>query len=208
MELITPFNLNFYKFTCQDALTDRILSKVIPLDFTKNESNSTTLMDNFFDEELVSWFEKCIDEAKTDIGFNENIKLPITICWANKTSKLQAHHEHAHPNSFLSGIFYLTSHTDAPTTFVYPSYWFNQYPGIDFFNSKKHRYVHQILPVKSTLILFPSHIRHGVVGHKNPEVRYTISFNTFLSGKICDDSFNKIRLELNVKTLRDYQNES
>lgn len=208
MELLTPFNLNFYKFSCPDALTNRILEKVIPLDFGKNESNSTTLSDNFFDEELISWFEKCIDEAKTDIGFNEKMKLPITICWANKTSKLQAHHEHSHPNSFLSGIFYLTSHTDAPTTFMYPSYWFYQYPGIDFVNSKKHRQVHQILPTKSTLILFPSHIRHAVLGHKNPEPRYTISFNTFLSGKICDDSYNKIRLELNVKTLRDLQNET
>lgn len=204
MDLITPFHLNFYKFTCQDALTDRILSQVVNLKFEQNESNHITVIDNFFDEELIFWFEKCINEAKTDIGLNEDIELPITICWANKTSKLQAHHKHAHPNSFLSGIFYLTTHSDTPTTFEYPSYWFNQYLGIRH-NAKKHRYEYQILPTKSTLILFPSHVRHYVMANKNSEVRYTISFNTFLSGKINNDDNSKMKLELSVKTLREYQ---
>lgn len=207
MNAIPISNLFFYQFTCDEDLTNKILQKVITLPWTNNNSNWGIPNDNFFDEELVTWFERCIEETKKEIGLASNIQLPITICWANKTTTLQAHHEHKHTNSFLSGIFYLTSHDDSPTVFTFPNVWTTEFPGIGFEKCRKTNSF-KISPKKSTLILFPSHIMHHVHGHKEKETRYTISFNTFLSGSIHNDPISKARLELSVKTLRDLVNET
>jgi len=207
MKIISASSLSFYEFECDSTLTDRILSQVIQLPWVQNKSNLTTFEDNFYDEELILWFEKCINEAKKDIGLNSEMQLPITICWANKTTKLQAHHEHTHPNSFLSGVFYLTSHNDSPTVFTFPNYWTKDFPTIDFEKSKKTNSF-QVLPKKSTLILFPSYVKHSVQGHRDKETRYSISFNTFFSGSIYKDPSTKQRLELSVKTIRDLSNET
>ena len=207
MNIITVPNLFFYQFECNDNLTDKILNNVKNLSWIHNNSNLGTYSDNFFDEELISWFEQCIDQAKTKIGLGEDIKLPITICWPNKTTKLQAHHYHKHPNSFLSGIFYLTSHSDSPTVFTFPNAWITEFSGVNFENTIKNNYF-KIYPKKSTLILFPSNVHHSVYGHKERETRYTISFNTFFSGSIYKDPFTKQRLQLSVKTLRDLVNET
>jgi uncharacterized protein (TIGR02466 family) len=166
-----------------------------------NNINNKMSQDNFFDLELYDWFDDCIDKARNKIGLPETIKLPIVSCWANKNSKLQSHHHHSHPNSFLSGIFYLTTHDHSPTIFNIPSVWNQQLQYYKFDQGSVGGYENKIYPKKSTLILFPSHVQHKVSVMKEQETRYTISFNTFLQGEISSNISTKLFLQ--TRSVRD-----
>lgn len=207
MEELPLFNINLCKFTCDDALTDKILEVVKQIDWRHNMSNKISDDDLFFHPELFDWFDECILTVKKKIGIPDSVDLPITSCWANKTEKLNAHHFHSHSNSVMSGIFYLTSHLSGETRFTTTNYWVKDITPFMFMNPLPENIHAKILPVKSTLILFPSHIQHSVMALKQVETRYTISFNTYLTGEI-QDGKNKCRLDLKSKSVRDWHNET
>lgn len=207
METLPVFNIDFYKFTCDDALTDKILEVVKQSSWRLNSSNKIADDDLFFHPELFDWFDECILTVKKKIGIPDSVDLPITSCWANKTEKLNAHHLHVHPNSVISGIFYLTSHLSGETSFTTTNYWIKDISHFSFMAPLPDRVQAKISPVKSTLILFPSNISHSVKALKELETRYTISFNTYLSG-IIDNGKNKCRLQMNTKSVRDWHNET
>lgn len=196
--------LYVYEFNSSDELLDKTLDCVKNLELTDNERNKRSTTDLFFDNELFDWFESCIKDAKTDIGIPENIELVITSCWANKTDKMQSHHIHTHPNSFLSGIYYLTDdHIGGETIFSTNNIWMKNFEWLQFNINKSYRQTQNFIPQKGTLLLFPSSIHHSVNGVRNNSARYSIAFNTFFSGPI-DDSDQKLnRLNLVTKSLRD-----
>lgn len=206
METLPIFNLNFYKFTCEDALTDQVLELAKKSKWLKNGSNEISADDLFFHPELHDWFDKCILSVKEKIGLPNAVDLPITSCWVNKAVKLNGHLDHAHPNSVISGVFYLSSHQSGATVFSAPNYWLKDPLHFQWANPLPESYQTKILPVKSTLILFPSHLWHSVLGLKENETRYTVSFNTYLSGEI-DDDRHRTRLYLKSKSVRDWHNE-
>jgi uncharacterized protein (TIGR02466 family) len=206
MNTIPIFQTNFFTFLCEDQLTDRILELAKNKSYVSNNSNKITDDDYFFDKELFNWFDDCLEKAKIKLGFPEHITLPITTCWTNKTTKLMGHHKHRHPNSFISGIFYLTTHDSSPTIFYQNNFWIseinNQFK-IDKNTFREHIDTGKIYPKKSMLILFPSNTVHSVNGLPKNEERFTVSFNTYISGVI-DGSPDKCRLELIPKSVRDY----
>lgn len=203
MNLIQAFSLNFYEFSCDDKLTDRILSIVEKNNWKTNVSNNVSNDDLFFDTELFDWFDSCLETVKDDLGFSQDISLPITSCWANKTNKLQAHHYHHHSNSFISGIFYLTSHSSSETVFSLPNFYLKEFASHRFKDKQKSNNIFKILPKKSTLVLFPSYVMHSVLGMSKLETRYTLAFNTYIKGEI-DDGESRCRLFLQPKSVRDY----
>ena len=60
---------------------------------------------NFFYESLNKY---------TKNVFQSDQRLVITQCWANKNPPGSKHHEHVHPNSILSGVFYLKQDKTLP----------------------------------------------------------------------------------------------
>jgi len=205
MDQIDIFQTNFYRFVCSDELTEKVLEKVKTLKYKKNSLNQITCDDLLYDEELFDWFDSCLNKVKNQIGLPSNITIPITSCWANKSKKLMAHHKHNHPNSFISGIFYLTDHGCAPTIFYEQNCWtkkLNKFFSID--DNKFVESTKKIYPKKSTLILFPSYVSHSVAVVNTNEERYTISFNTYISGFINQGKNNNSRLEIKIKSVRDH----
>jgi hypothetical protein len=207
MEDVPVFNINFYKFTCDDSLTDQVLDILKEISWKRNASNLISTDDLFFHRDLFDWFDQCILSTKKKIGIPDSVNLPITSCWANKTGKLSGHHKHIHSNSVISGIFYLTSHVSGETGFASPNYWLKDIQHMHFLTDLPESYLSKILPVKSTLILFPSHMPHSALALKENEDRYTISFNTYLDGDI-DDGKQRARLHLKSKSVRDWHNET
>lgn len=207
----TPiFQTNAFSFSCDDNLTDRILDLVKKESYFKIDSNNISHNDYFFDRELFDWFDDCLYKVKKELGFPNHLTLPITTCWTTKTTKLMAHHQHHHPNSFISAIFYLTSHDSGPTIFYQDNYWVSQINKqfkIDKNNFKQNSSTGKLYPKKSTLILFPSNIRHSVGALTKNEERYTISFNTYING-VLSDSTEKTKLEIKAASVRDYHNPS
>lgn len=183
----------YYEFQCEEILTEEIYNQVLSSSvFVKNTTNRIADRDYFYNDKLFDWFDQCVDQV-CKIYFQPGVSLPITSCWANKSSKLEKHHTHQHSNSVISGIFYLTTHNKAETVFYYKNP-FSELGNTDLLRTCKNidmkfedhptTLIGKIKPEKGKLILFPSSLVHGTRPNLDPYPRYTVAFNTFFSGKI------------------------
>jgi uncharacterized protein (TIGR02466 family) len=117
----------------------------------------------------------------------EKVTPYITQSWLNYTEAGQHHHKHAHPNSFLSGVLYIDADEKNDKIFFYndgykqiktpPKEWnlFNSESW--FFNVKT-----------SQIVVFQSHLTHMVEAKAGDNRRCSLAFNTFLRGKIGQQS--------------------
>ena len=109
---------------------------------------------------------------------NTKQRLVVTQAWTNRNPPNSKHHEHVHPNSILSGVFYFRQSKTLPPI------QFNKsiQDGIKL-NPEKYNQLNSetfLLPmVDGELVLFPSSLRHSVPLNKGNEERYSMSFNTF-----------------------------
>ena len=62
-------------------------------------------------------------------------------------------------------------------------------------------------PVSGKLVLFPSHVKHKVLPLTSNEDRYTISFNTFVSGVLGENN-HSVYLNLKAKSVREMVEEN
>ena len=117
---------------------------------------------------------------------NSNIDVYITQSWANYTEPNQYHHKHSHPNSFISGVFYVNAiknedmikfYKDLPPLFQINHNQSNNYNSHDV----------AILVETGDLVLFPSNFTHSVPPTISKETRISISFNTFIKGNLGDE---------------------
>ena len=136
---------------------------------------------------LFEWIEKCINHVKQVERYDCDY-LKVTQAWINKSSSGESLIPHWHPNSILSGIFYLGDHT-VGTNFAVRDNWYVGHPdspGQSYIRlstcQEKQMIFHEVESISGDLILFPSSFRHGVQENYSKEDRYTISFNTFPSG--------------------------
>jgi uncharacterized protein (TIGR02466 family) len=158
------------------------------LEVYKNEGNTTSKNNyilnnksfkNLKDEldlRIQDYFDKIVSPAN-------NIKPYITQSWLNYTETNQYHHKHAHPNSLVSGVFYINCH--------------EQYDKIKFFNDKYLMIKPEVknwnlynsetwwFSVKTgDIILFPSSLTHMVETKKGTNTRISLAFNIFVKGTV------------------------
>jgi uncharacterized protein (TIGR02466 family) len=174
-------------------------------EFTKSESDfllnqksrsnmgNTTSIDNyicrssklkklkqFFDESLLHYFTT-VYRPKYDV-------IPrITQSWVNYTKPGEYHHKHAHPNSFISGVFYIQSDAEKDKIYFYKDgYQQIKVPAADWNEWNSESWWFEAITGK--LILFPSSLTHMVETVQAEQTRISLSFNTFLSGYIGDEN--------------------
>ena len=105
-------------------------------------------------------------------------RLVVTQAWTNRNPPNSKHHEHVHPNSIISGVFYFRQSKTLPPI------QFNKsvQDGIKL-NPEKYNQLNSetfLLPMTDgELVLFPSSLRHSVPINRGNETRYSMSFNTF-----------------------------
>ncbi len=155
-----------------------------------NKSNLTSKDLNILKNKELKLLEKkllfCINDAFVRIHTpRHKCKLYITQSWLNFTSKNQYHHQHHHPNSFLSAVLYLRA-TEGDSIVFHQHAYNNTYEiysnDYNMFNSKLWQ-----LPVKENLLLiFPSTLPHSVPTVTHNNLRVSMSFNTFVKGQLGD----------------------
>ena len=69
---------------------------------------------DFIEDSILEYF-KAVHDPKGDVS------LYITQSWANYTEPGQYHHKHAHPNSFISGVFYPQAQREVDKIYFYKS---------------------------------------------------------------------------------------
>ena len=105
-------------------------------------------------------------------------RLVVPQAWTNRNPPNSKHHEHVHPNSIISGVFYFRQSKTLPPI------QFNKsvQDGIKL-NPEKYNQLNSesfLLPMTDgELVLFPSSLRNSVPINRGNETRYSMSFNTF-----------------------------
>lgn len=164
--------------------TTKVLDYVKTLEFFKNKNTPTTNTELHEDTQLanlVEFFNKSIELYFEEMSIDCQ-SFEITHCWANRSGEGEAyHHFHYHPNSFLSGVFYLTSGGGGNTVFK------SEHRPQLAPNTKKDNMWNilrfEATPEAGKLILFPSHLDHKTEPHTAADhVRYSIAFNVIFKG--------------------------
>ena len=150
------------------------------------QSEDTFILDNPELKKIRTFIETKLNQFVSQI-YGSDDRLVITQSWLNRNGKGESHHEHTHPNSMISGVWYPQIH--------------EQLPPIEFRNRSQRDVVLSIqryntfnsqtflLPIKrGELILFPSNLTHGVPPNQSDEERISLSFNTWPKGNLGDIS--------------------
>lgn len=122
-------------------------------------------------------------------------RLKITQSWLNWTKPGQYHHKHAHPNSLISGCYYVNANKETDKIFFYrDGYKQIKFPPIEWnlYNSDSWWFS----VGNNDLILFPSSLTHMVQPVDSDDTRISLAFNTFPIGIIGDENeLTALRLE-------------
>ena len=141
------------------------------------KSQNTYLLEIEELKNLKDFFYESLNKFTKNISQSEQ-RLVITQCWANKNPPGSKHHEHVHPNSILSGVFYLRQDKTLPPI----SFSKTQQHAMKL-DPKKYNNLNSetfLLPcVAGELLLFPSNLKHSVPLNLGKEARLSMSFNTF-----------------------------
>lgn len=114
---------------------------------------------------------------------HEPIEVYITQSWVNYTKQGEHHHKHEHPNSFISGVFYIN--VDALNDnicFLKDTYSLIDIPPADWNQYNSRMWYFEVKTGR--LLLFPSSLPHMVPQVTSDQERISISFNTFLKGNL------------------------
>jgi len=139
---------------------------------------------------LKGFIEDQLDKYCRNVLCTTTAKLYLTQSWVNVTHPGQSHHQHIHPNSFISGVIYFQAaeNTDM-IRFSNPRI---TYPltidpeQFNLFNSMSWS-----VPVqKHRLLMFPSMMPHEVPTVQGGTTRISLAFNTFVSGDMGNSDSN------------------
>lgn len=186
IEGLFPTPVGFYRW--DEGINEKEKKLIQDLPQRTNQGNMTSEDSFLFQRRdlrrIKQFAEECIsDFVENVISPGGSLNLYITQAWANYTKPGQYHHKHAHPNSIISGVFYISANQDSDRikffndtvkTVKPPTEKFN------IFNSESWWF-----PVQTNLLLlFPSSTTHMVETVEGDHDRISLSFNTFWRGEL------------------------
>ena len=136
--------------------------------------------------EVRQFIMHCIKDYVFSMYANPDLDVYITQSWANYTDPKEFHHKHNHPNSFISGVFYINAINGEDVIKFYK----DKHPFFSLMTSQPNNYNSNevaILVETGDLVLFPSSFVHEVPPTTSKETRISIAFNTFIRGGIGDE---------------------
>ena len=148
-------------------------------------TNDTYILNRKEFKNIKKFLDKhCKDYLETIICPKNNIELYITQSWLNYTEKDQYHHQHAHPNSVVSGVLYFDSDKKNDKILFSSNKGYQQIkPEIKDFNLWNSET--WFFPVETgNLFMFPSSTTHQVETKKGSNTRISLAFNTFYKGTV------------------------
>jgi uncharacterized protein (TIGR02466 family) len=186
-----------------DIFPTAVMKFKLNREFTKNESDFVNTHEKVFHQNAGNKFSKnTFILNETEMGsinkfcndalqiYFKNIKNPITNTsiqitqsWLNYTKMNGFHHEHDHPNSIISGVFYFSA--DKTNDII--SFKRSEYKQIQILYKEANDYntVQTDIKVESgDLVLFPSSVSHYVPNTESAKTRISLAFNSFVYGEL------------------------
>jgi uncharacterized protein (TIGR02466 family) len=159
------------------------------LDHYKNEGNITSNDNYILNQKVFSSLKEDLylrvqDYFNKVLSTTDAVTPYITQSWLNYTETNQYHHKHEHPNSLVSGVFYVNCHEefDKIKFFKKDAYQTIKPETKDWnlYNSETWWFT-----VKTgDIILFPSSLTHMVETKEGDNTRISLAFNVFIKGTI------------------------
>ena len=141
--------------------------------------------------------------VRDELAVAAGIEFYLTNSWCTRHLTGDESERHNHSNGLVSGVVYTDCDEQSGEFRFFKDYtWLNLWPsaldldsvGYNEFNSKYWA----IQPRVGDIILFPSHLAHGVSPSTSPNHRHCVAFNLFARGTIGLGSNPEItRLDLN-----------
>ena len=171
--------------------TDAEKNHIAELEMIENIGNSMSKSDRILDSEELSDLKKFIDEQlfnykKNLLQIKDENEIYITQSWVNKAGPDQFHPKHKHQNSVISGVLFLDENKDEslpPIRFhrtleMFPLEF--EFDELSEFNADCRTFE----AVQGMLMLFPSLLEHDVDRNESNRMRSSISFNTYVRGRV------------------------
>jgi uncharacterized protein (TIGR02466 family) len=119
------------------------------------------------------------------LRYEDCVDFYITQAWLNTNSKGTSHHKHLHPNSIISGVFYLQTDDKSGNIKFYNKHDSHNTIQAACVSDNEFTYDwYSINPKKYSLVLFPSTLEHSVDVNDSLRNRISLSFNTFVRGRL------------------------
>lgn len=148
-------------------------------DNTILKSKELTQLRDFIETSVADYFA-------TVYNAKHNVDLKVTQSWANYTNPGQYHHKHAHPNSFVSGVFYIRADKAKDKIYFYrDGYEQIKFPPREWNVWNSESWWFEV--GTGDLVLFPSSLTHMVQTVETEQTRISLAFNTFPVGQVGDE---------------------
>jgi uncharacterized protein (TIGR02466 family) len=192
MNVISLFPTAVGSFQLGRDLTEAEI-KFIKEQPTRSNMGNTTSVDNYILEakklkDITKFIETSLNEYfQTVYAPKGDVKLRITQSWCNYTEPGQWHHKHAHPNSFISGVFYPQANRETDKIYFYK----DGYEQIKLPTENWNTWNSEswwLEAEQGGLYIFPSGLTHMVETVQGTQTRISISFNTFPVGMVGDEA--------------------
>ena len=149
-------------------------------------------------KDLRDTLQQHLDEYfKTIYNTSNRVSLKITQSWLTLSRQGDSHHSHTHPNSVVSGVLYINLAKNDGVSFHRneDNLWHELLPAQEnYFNAKSYFINTEV----GDILLFPSHVRHGVREVTEAVERVSLSFNSFFEGELGKEEFaTAINITLN-----------
>lgn len=173
-----------------DLTSNEEIQKIIKEGMVDNDYNLSSENNYIFDENLKELKQFCEHHIKTYVkevmAPKEELDFYITQSWLNVTKPGQQHHQHCHPNSCISGVFYVSAEEDDSITFIDQNWPVKEMIKPEIKEFTIWNCPLWFFPVTAgELVLFPSWLQHKVQPNEKATTdRISISFNTFVRGKL------------------------
>lgn len=190
METQALFGIPVSKFKLGREFTEAEIEYLLGLERLTNIGNISSkeayVLEQPGMESLKEFLQACVDNYFNEVYVpGPGIKLRLTQSWVNYTDKGQYHHKHNHPNSFISGTFYINANRETDKIIFYCDT--NPIPFNMNLNSSKWNAFNSsswYVPVgMGDVVLFPSTLTHSVDTVQDNKTRVSLAFNTFPTGE-------------------------
>ena len=156
-------------------------------DFYKNEGNITSNNTYILEEKPFKILKKdlmiMVEDYFNKVLSTKNVEPYITQSWLNYTETNQFHHIHEHPNSLVSGVFYIDADKDNDKIKFFNKAYRQIKPEVrewNIWNSESWWFGVET----GKIVLFPSSLTHCVEVKQGTNTRISLAFNVFIKGAI------------------------
>ena len=173
---------------------DKDIEDIFKEGIRKSAANACSVNTYIFNnklKEIKQFCEKNIKiYTKEVMSAEEDLDFYITQSWLNITKPGENHHQHFHPNSIISGVFYISTGEGDNITFHDPNYRVkNAFSFPQKFSNPFNSHAWFFPANTNELVLFPSWLDHSVISNEKATAdRISLSFNTFVRGTFGNES--------------------